>query len=97
MSIRNITLSFGKFKGKTVDEVAETDAGRDYILWCAKNLKLYGVFGDCIRFYADAIVTNKIYKGEMKSEAQIEREQWMYFASVITKVDKQVNFGKGIL
>lgn len=32
-------LTFGKHKGRDINQLARTDQGRDYLMWCADNLK----------------------------------------------------------
>jgi hypothetical protein len=36
---RDFRLDFGKYRGRTIGEVASTPAGRDYLRWVVRNLR----------------------------------------------------------
>lgn len=50
IAAQKCTIPFGKFKDKTLDEVASSDEGLRYLDWL-RGQKTYGYFGTCLEVY----------------------------------------------
>jgi hypothetical protein len=59
---KNDKIYFGKYKGKTVEEVIEKERNAQYILWCQRELNCFNL--------------PKSYMKRVKDVAEDEKEQW---------------------
>lgn len=54
-------IPFGKFKGKTIDQVASSDDGLRYLDWLIGEGKLYGDLKDALETYmSDEVIQKEI-------------------------------------
>lgn len=59
----NIVLTFGKYKGKTVEEIAEADPW--YIVWLKDNVEV-----------ASPLISQELYNDCRMEVDEMERESW---------------------
>jgi hypothetical protein len=63
MYTMNITLCFGKYKGHTVEEIAEADP--EYLIWLRDNVEV-----------AKTLISQKLYEECQYDVEDREREVW---------------------
>ena len=61
-------MTFGKDKGKTVDEIAKTDDGLKYLDWIAHSISLYGDIVEALRVYLNDPSIKKELVGLLEKE-----------------------------
>lgn len=59
----NNIIPFGKYKGKTLDQIASSDEGLKYLDWLMGQTNLFGEFKESINIYmSDEIIKNELTK-----------------------------------